>query len=61
MNPRWEVGTHVKMAKINNTRNNRFGVGEDVEKEGPSCTVDGNANWCSLENARKQYGGYAKS
>ena len=24
-------------------------VGEDVEKREPSCTVGGNANWCSMK------------
>ena len=28
----------IRVAKINNTRNNR--LGEDVEKEEPSCTVE---------------------
>ena len=32
--------TPVRMAKTT-------GVGEDVEKGEPSCTVGGNANWCS--------------
>ena len=37
--------TPVRMANINNTR--KIGVGEDVEKGEPSCTVGGNANCCS--------------
>ena len=32
--------TSVKMAKIKNTKNS-------MEKKEPSCTVGGNANWCS--------------
>jgi len=47
----------VRMAKINKTRNNRFW--QDVEKGEPSCTVDGNVNWCSY--CGKQYGGSSKS
>jgi len=35
------------------------GGGEDVEKEEPSCAVDGNANWCS--HSGEQYGGSSKS
>ena len=35
------------------------GVGEDVEKAEPSCTVGGNANLCS--QSRKEYGGSSKS
>jgi len=34
--------TPVRMAKINNIRNNR--VGKDVEKKEPSCTICRNAN-----------------
>ena len=61
----WEIQTKttmryhltlVRMAKINNTGNNR--VGKDVEKEKPSCTVGGNENWCS--HSGKQYGGFLK-
>ena len=45
------------MAKTNNTETT--GVGEDVEKGKPSCTVGGNANQCS--HPGKQYGGSSKS
>ena len=34
-------------------------VGEDVEKREPSCTVDGNVNWCS--HCGKQYGDSSKN
>ena len=34
-------------------------VGEDVEKRGLSCTVDGNVNWCS--RYEKLYGDFSKS
>ena len=34
-------------------------VGEDVEKEEPSCTVGGNTNWCS--HSGKQCGGPSKN
>ena len=34
------------------------GVGEDVEKGEPSCTVGGDANWCS--HCGKQCGGSSK-
>ena len=37
--------TPVRMAR--NTTPETTGVGEDVEKKEPSCTVGGNANWCS--------------
>jgi len=49
--------TPIRMAKINNTRNNQYW--EDVEKGEPSCTVAGNANWGS--HSGKQYGGSSKS
>ena len=35
----------VRMTKMNNSGNNN--VGKDAEKGEPSCTVSGNANWCS--------------
>ena len=34
------------------------GIGKDVGKGEPSCTVGGNANWCS--HSGKQYGGSSK-
>ena len=34
-------------------------VGEDVEKGEPSCTVGGNANWCS--HSGEQYAGSSKN
>ena len=34
-------------------------VGEDVEKRGLSCTVDGNVNWCS--SYKNLYGDVSKS
>ena len=49
--------TLVRMAKINNIRNNL--VGKDAEKGEPSCTVVGNANWCS--HSGKQYEGSSKN
>ena len=45
--------TSVRMAKMNNSGNNR--CGKDAEKEGPFCTVRGNANWYS--HSGEQYGG----
>ena len=42
--------TPVRMAITNPQRI----VGEDVEKKEPSCTVGGNADWCS--HCGKQYG-----
>ena len=35
------------------------GIGEDVEKGEPSCTIGGNANWCS--HSGEQSGGSSKS
>ena len=37
--------THIRMAKIKNTRTNKCWQG--CGKKEPSCTVGGNANWCS--------------
>ena len=34
-------------------------IGEDVEEKEPSCTVGGNADWCS--HSGEQYGGSSKS
>ena len=42
----------VRMAIINKSTNNKSW--EDVEKREPSCTVGGNADWCS--HCAKQYG-----
>ena len=44
--------TPVRMAVIK--RQKIASVGEDVEKREPSCSVDGNGNWCS--HYGKQYG-----
>ena len=44
--------TPVRTAR--NTTLETTGVGEDVEKKEPSCTVGGNVNWCS--HWGKQYG-----
>ena len=42
-----EIPPHTcQMANINNTRTT--GLDKDAEKGEPSCTVGGNANWCSL-------------
>ena len=41
----------VRMAKINNSGNNRFC--EDVEKEDLFCTVGGNASWYSHSGGYK--------
>ena len=38
--------THVRISKIKNIKNTKC-VGEDMEEKEPSCTVGGNANWCS--------------
>ena len=50
--------TPVRMAKIRTT-DETMGVGKDMEKKEPSCTVGGNANWCS--HSGKQYGGSSKN
>ena len=44
---------------LKSTAQQTTGVGEDVEKEEPSCTVGRNANWCS--HSGQQYGGSSKS
>jgi len=49
--------TSIRMAK--STIQKSTGVGKDVEKREPSCTVNGNANWCS--HSGKQYGGSSKN
>ena len=48
--------TLVRVAIINNSGNNRWA---DVEKWEPSCTVGGNANWCS--HSGKQCGSSSKN
>ena len=50
--------TPVRMAKMNNSGNNRcwWGCGE---REDLFCTADENANWCS--HSGKQYGGSSKN
>uniref|UniRef100_A0ABI7XYK7 Uncharacterized protein n=1 Tax=Felis catus TaxID=9685 RepID=A0ABI7XYK7_FELCA len=50
--------TLVRVAKTNNSGNNRFWQGCG-EREEHSCTVGGNANWCS--HSGKQYGGSSKN
>ena len=49
--------TPVRVTTINNLGKTR--VDEDVEKKEPSCTVGGDANWCS--HCAKGYGGFSKS
>ena len=44
--------TPVRVAIINKSTNIKFG--KNVQKKEPSCTVGGNANWCS--HYEKQYG-----
>ena len=55
--------TPVRMAKIKKHTHTHTqettGIGEDAEKEEPSYTVGGNANWHS--HCGKQYGGFSKS
>ena len=48
--------TSVRMAIINKSKTTN--AGEDVEKGEPSCTVAGNADWCS--HCGKQYGDTSK-
>ena len=48
--------TPVRVAKMN--KSGDVDAREDVEKREPSCTVGGNANWCSRSG--KQYGGSSK-
>ena len=45
-----------RVAKMNNSGNNRWA---DVEKWEPSCTVGGNAKWCS--HSGEQYGCSSKN
>ena len=49
--------TLVRVAKMNNSGTTE--AGEDVEKWEPSCTVGGNANWCSRSG--KQCGGSSRN
>ena len=45
-NHNYEISPHTCWkSKIQNTRNNS--IGKDVEKKEHSCTIGGNANWCS--------------
>ena len=49
--------TPVRVAKMN--KSGDIDAGEDVEKREPSCTVGGNANWCSRSG--KQCGGSSEN
>ena len=49
--------TSVRWLKL--TTQERTGVGKDAEKGEPSCTVGGNANWCS--HSGEQYGDSSKN
>ena len=49
--------TAIRIAQI--TTQETPGVGEDVERKEPSCTVGGNANWYS--HCGKQYGASSKN
>ena len=49
--------THVRIAIINRTSNNKFG--EDTDKKEPSYTAGGTANWCS--HYGKQFGSSSKN
>ena len=51
---------HLHLSEwLKSTTQGITGVVEDVEKKEPSCTVDGNGNWCS--HCGKQYGGSSKT
>ena len=59
------LGSFHNLAVVNATINTcelttqeTIDVGRDVENGEPSCTVGGNANWCS--HCREQYGGSSK-
>ena len=56
--PHWDI-TSRQSEWPKWTNQETIDAGEDVEKQEPSCTVGGNANWCS--RSREQCGGSSKN
>ena len=54
----WDITSH-QSEWLKSTVQKTTGAGEDVEKGESSCTVGGNANWCS--HSGKEYGSSSKS
>ena len=54
----WDIPSHLT-EWLKATTQQATGVGEDVEKKEPSCTIGGNGDWCS--QSRKIYRGSSKS
>ena len=55
--PWWGITSHLS-EWLTLTTQQTTGAGKDAEKEEPSCTVGGNANWCSYSG--EQYGDCSK-
>ena len=58
LKPQWDITSHLSewLSSVNQRAVN---ADEDVEKREPSCTVGGNAHWCS--HCGKQYGDTSKN
>ena len=57
--PHWDTTSIGQSVVVTFTTPEIRDVGEDVAKREPSCTVGGNANWCS--HSGKQCGGSLKN
>ena len=59
---KWITNKNLQYKKINKIKfktSKKKNAGEGVEKKEPSCTVNGNVNWCS--HYGKQYVGFSKN
>ena len=56
--PHWDI-TSCRSEWLKWTSQETIDAGENIEKQEPTCTVGGNANWCSRSG--KQYGGSSKN
>ena len=54
-----EIPPHCWSEWLKGTNEETIDAGEDVEKQEPSCTAGGDANWCS--HSGKQCGGPSKN
>ena len=59
MKTTWYIASHLSEWLLSKKKQQITSIGEDVEKREPSCSANGNVNWCSYY--RKQYGDSSKN
>ena len=56
LKPQWDISY---LSEWLSSINQQISAGKDMEKGGPLCTADGNADWCCYRG--KQYGDTSKN